>query len=196
MKRKSIIITMMFLSFVLIGSPLFSASLSEKRFDLGISLGPWFNGDVTYDNDDPGEIKAAKKTSFLMKAYADAYLAPAFSIGVYGHFVPTVSYKDSDAKQQMSEFGFSLKPRFIVNDTFAIKPGLGIGVRKYSSDNKGADGVTALGVNVSVEFQFLINNSTMFYIEPGFLGQPKGSNDIYDSITFPPMVYLMFGIAF
>jgi hypothetical protein len=41
--------------------PVFSSSLEEKKYDIGISVGPWFSGgDVNFDND-PINIDRTKK---------------------------------------------------------------------------------------------------------------------------------------
>lgn len=173
----------------------FSMSFEGKKYDVGVSLGPWFSGgDVNIDND-PVNYDLTKKTCFLIKGYADAYAVPAFALGIYAHFAPSVTYEESDSKQSMYEFGFSIKVRYILNDKLAFKPGLGIGYRRFSSNDDLADKYKALGINLSFELQYAVSDSMMIYIEPGFLGQPKGDNGTY-TMDFAPIWYLMAGVAF
>jgi hypothetical protein len=168
----------------------------DKSYEFGISAGIWFaGGDVSFDND-PYFIDAQKTNSFLMKAFLDAYAGPHVAIGIYGHFAPTVGYDETSSTQRMLEFGFAVKPRFVINNTIALKPGLGIGYRRYSSSEKTADSIQAMGANFMMEVQFLTISPVFTpYFEFGFLAQPVGGNSDW-SMTFPPIWYAMVGVAF
>jgi hypothetical protein len=167
---------------------------SGKGYEFGFSAGVWLSGgDVSVDSD-PYYNNFQKDNSFLMKGYIDSIITPKFCIGLYMQYAPSVTYQNTYIEQSMVEFGFAFKPRFVINENIAIKPGLGIGYRKYYSDSKSADNMQALGTNLSCEIQFT-SKKFMPYVEFGFLAQPVGGNSDW-SMSFPPIWYLMGGIAF
>jgi hypothetical protein len=160
--------------------------------DFGITTALWLSGDVRIAY--PG-FDVEKNTGFLLRVFYDAYIMEKFGVGAYVSFSP-ISWGSSDLGATMYEFGCSLKPRFPLGDgDVVIKPGLNIGYRTISSDFADADGINALGLNVSVEIQYNIKNVFVPYLEIGFLAQPAGGNDNSD-ITFPPIIYFGAGVAF
>jgi hypothetical protein len=187
---------LLFLLTILLSLPAVNAFAddSNKGYEFGVSAGVWFaGGDVSVDSD-PYYNDFQKDNSFLMKGYLDSIITPKFCIGMYMHYAPSVTYENTYIEQSMIEFGFAIKPRFVLNDTVVLKPGLGIGYRKYYSDSKTADNMQALGTNFSCEIQFVSKKFTP-YVEVGFLAQPVGGNSDW-SMDFPPIWYLMGGIAF
>ena len=168
-----------------------SKSLADKTYDIGLSGGMWLSGDVNLG--DFG-IDLTKESSFMFRAFADSYLIPKLAVGIYFNYSPvTVSYGDVSENATMTEFGGAFKPRFFLKNNIAIKPGLNIGYRSISTSASAWDS-KGLGINLSVEIQFMMDNF-IFYLEPGFLSQPAGGNDLTD-ITFAPIAYILVGIAF
>lgn len=169
------------------------SNLEEKQHDFGISAGLWLSGDVSLDDYD---VELEKSTSLLLRLIGDMYIAPKFAVGAYMNFSRgDVSYASEDETFTMYELGISFKPRFQISPTQAVKLGLNIGYRKLDIpdiDNAESDG---LGVNLSVELQFLLESGYIFYIDGGFLAQPAGGNDETD-ITWSPILYILGGVAF
>jgi hypothetical protein len=105
--------------------------------------------------------------------------------------------EDSDMEATMFEIGGSIKPRFPLADgSMVVKPGLNIGYRFYSSDFQVVEDSKGLGIDVSVEFQFDVNNIFVPYFELGFLSQPVGGTHGETDITFSPVIYFGGGVAF
>jgi hypothetical protein len=168
-------------------SPVFQSppvDLEGKSFDLGVSAGFWFGGNVVIQGFD-----VDKDGAFLLRIFADSYLMPRFAFGGYFNFSP---YSQEGVSITMFEFGAGIKPRFLLAPDFAIKPGLNIGYRFTTSDIDAAE-ISALGINVSVEFQKAMPGVLLFG-EFGFLSQPSGGNaDI--EVTFAPIFYVSAGIG-
>ncbi|MEX1138327.1 MAG: hypothetical protein WEB33_02855 [Bacteroidota bacterium] len=168
-------------------SPVFrmsSTDLEGKSFDLGVSAGYWFGGNVVIEGFD-----VDKDGAFLLRIFADSYLMPRFAFGGYFNFSP---YSQEGVSITMFEFGAGIKPRFLLAPDFAIKPGLNIGYRFTTSDIDAAE-ISALGINVSVEFQKAMPGVFLFG-EFGFLSQPSGGNaDI--EVTFAPIFYFTAGVG-
>lgn len=174
-------------SLIAASSPVFqmsSTDLEGKSFDLGVSAGYWFGGNVVIQGFD-----VDKDGAFLLRIFADSYLMPRFAVGGYFNFSP---YSQEGVSITMFEFGAGIKPRFLLAPDFAIKPGLNIGYRFTTSDISAAE-ISALGINVSVEFQKAMPGVLLFG-EFGFLPQPSGGNaDI--EVTFAPIFYFTVGVG-
>lgn len=174
-------------SLIAASSPVFqmsSTDLEGKSFDLGVSAGYWFGGNVVIQGFD-----VDKDGAFLLRIFADSYLMPRFAVGGYFNFSP---YSQEGVSITMFEFGAGIKPRFLLAPDFAIKPGLNIGYRFTTSDISAAE-ISALGINVSVEFQKAMPGVLLFG-EFGFLSQPSGGNaDI--EVTFAPIFYFTVGVG-
>ncbi len=138
-------------------------------------------------------VEADKDGSFLLRLFADMYVAPKFAVGAYINYSPAeVEGYDGTAV----EFGMGIKPRFFVSPEVSIKPGLNIGYRSTSIDAPGVDDVDGLAVNLSVEFQYhLANSPAIRFLDIGFLSQPTGGNSDAD-VTWAPIFYLNVGAAY
>jgi len=167
-----------------------SQTFRNKSFDLGIEGGIWFSGDVYFSL--PDEYYT-KDSSFLFRAFFDAYVIPQLSFGAFANY-SSVEFGDLDVSGTILEFGVSIKPRFFLTPTVAFKPGLNIGYRTLSSSDLSED-AEGLGVNLSLELQFDVGGSIIPFIDAGFLSQPTGGNEAMD-ITWGPIVYVAGGIAF
>lgn len=162
-----------------------ASSFESKGYDIALEVGLWLPGTIDvegYDTDKDG--------SLLFRAFADAYIMPKFGVGCYFNY-SSASVEDVDAT--FTEFGISLKPRFFMSPAVAVKPGLNIGYRKTSVE--GYDSADGLGLNLSVELQYLMDNDYIVFGDFGFLTQPTGGNDLAD-ITWGPIFYIAAGICF
>lgn len=173
-----------------------------KQYDIGIEGGMWFSGDITFDAGDYGSADVNKNTSLLLRAFADMYVAPKFAVGGYLNYTTgELEYGGVSADASFYEFGIALKPRLLLSPTMALKPGLNIGYRHLERDlleGESSDTETSadgLGVNLSVELQFLLSGGYIFFVDGGFLSQPAGGNDDAD-VTWSPIIYLAAGICF
>lgn len=162
-----------------------SNSLEAKNYDIALEVGAWLPGSINVEGYD-----ASKDMSLLFRAFADAYLMPKFAVGCYFNYT-SATVEDVDGT--FVEFGISLKPRFFMSPVVAIKPGLNIGYRNTSVE--GQDSADGLGVNLSVELQYLIGSDYTVFGDFGFLTQPTGGNDVAD-ITWAPIFYIAGGICF
>lgn len=165
------------------------SSISET--EIGISAGLWFSGTASVWTDD-WEESVDKSNSLMFRAILDKNIGRDFAVGMYGNF-SQFKAEDADVDGTMMEFGFAFKPRFYINPTFAVKPGLNIGYRQISSSD--IDTIDALGLNFSCEFQFLNDEGPSFYMDFGFLAQPTGGNEDWH-FTFGPIFYLLAGVLF
>lgn len=139
-------------------------------------------------------VKVSQNGTVLARLYADFYIIPRLSMGVYVNFAPT-SYGESSETATMLEFGGSLKARFVVGrGSVAIKPGVNFGYRLFMSDFKYADAVKGFGIGPSIEVQFAVGSVVAPHLEIGFLSQPAGGNE-YTNVTFPPIFYFGGGLS-
>lgn len=191
------VIALIALLFCFVGTnSVFAKSFTDRGSDIGLSGGMWLSGDIYVDiiEDD-----IEKESSFMFRAIADTYLMPKFAVGVYFNYsAPSFSYYSMEGDATMTEFGITMKPRFVMGPRIAIKPGFNIGYRKFESDitiNDKKLSIEGLGLNLSVEIQFMTSGNYIFYLEPGFLAQPAGGNNDTD-VTFGPIFYILGGICF
>lgn len=144
-------------------------------------------------------IEVDKDPGLLFRAFADSYVVPKFAVGCFFNYSSvTLSYGTESVDGDFYEFGIAMKPRFFLSPVVAVKPGLNIGYRKGSieSYSPGMDTETdGLGVNMSVEFQYLMDNDYILLFEGGFLTQPTGGNDDA-SVTWAPIPYFSIGLCF
>ena len=158
--------------------------LIDREYDFGVVAAYWLSGDVSVDGFD-----VEKDGSFMLRAFADAYLMPKFAMGGYFNYIP---YSSGGAAFTGIEFGGALKGRFLVNPDFAIKPGINFGYRMISSNV--TEDIEGLGINLSVEFQKQLE-TFIASGEIGFLSQPSGGNEDV-TVEFAPIFYLGAGITF
>ena len=57
--------------------------LIDREYDFGVVAAYWLSGDVSVNGFD-----AEKDGSFLLRAFADAYLMPKFAVGGYFNYTP------------------------------------------------------------------------------------------------------------
>lgn len=227
---------LIFCSYIFTGSDLvFSQSanlLAQKTYDAGLSVGFVGSGDFNMDFD-PYVTK--KKSSFLLKSMYDAYLIPKLAVGVYFqvasapvdmHYTETVTdanyvnqewvYTTREVKHSHTlgvfvwELGASFKPRFFLGQSWAIKPGLNIGYRKFyfnEGDLRNAEVLEyfeeedqkpqaeGLGLNGSIELQYQYSNRLLLFSEVGFLTQPYGGTHHVTDLDFGPIFYFLLGAA-
>ncbi len=176
----------------------------DKKFDIGLSVGPWFGGTINISD---YSVKATKESSTLIKAYFDGYLVPQFSMGFYiqQSAVPYqnevfhigsgtyISVPDSDPK--MLEYGGTFKARYFLSEKVTLKPGLGLGYRTISASDYPVFDIEGFAVNASCELQLQMAEKAYFSVEAGFLAQPSGGND-YSDVTFAPIPYILVGVGF
>ena len=159
--------------------------LSKKSFDTGITIAYWIEGTATVTGGD-----VTKGDAVLFRTFFDAYLIPKLAVGFYSNLSP---HTVAGGSVTSYEFGASIKPRFLIGKTWAIKPGLNIGYRGTSGENSkyATDG---LGLNFSLEVQKALG-VIIVHSDFGFLAQPAGGNSATD-FTFAPIVYFGFGVAY
>lgn len=170
----------------------------SKQYDIGFSAGFWLPGTITIE-----DVDVDKKIGPLVRIFYDSYINPKFAVGAYFNYSSAVlSYETLEADADFLEFGVALKPRFFIGPDMALKPGLNLGYRMANRElligYESADTNTkskGLGVNLSVELQFMQNDDYIFFIESGFLSQPTGGNSDAD-VTWGPILYITCGLAF
>jgi hypothetical protein len=186
----------LFIFFIL--SHVNSGTFSEKKFEFGIAPGVLFSGDVYIslygDN-------VTQKSTLLLRTYADAYIIPQLAFGLYFNYTTLnlendIEIFDKQIKKSGTsiwEIGGSIKPRFILSEELALKPGLSVGHRRFAGDD---DFTTwkGLALNASCEVQYCLSTTVYLMTEIGFLYQPYGGN-VDTDITFDPMFYWVIGIA-
>ena len=158
-----------------------TVDMQKKEWDLGLTAAYWLSGDISVSQYD-----VEKEGSFLLRAFADSYITPKFSMGGFFNFSP---YDQGGASITAYEFGAAFKGRFFFSPDFAIKPGLNIGYRWSSGDTE----MDGLGVNLSIEFQKAMQKIIIFG-EFGFLSQPAGGDANFD-IQWAPIIYFGGGVT-
>ncbi len=178
-------------------TPVNASGFEAKDYDLGLSIGIWLPGSVYIE-----PVDVDKSAGPIFRAFADAYLMPKFAVGAYFNYSSvTLSYRSLEVDANFYEFGISMKPRFIVTSVVAVKPGLNMGYRKGTRERLAGESSTAqtssngLGLNLSIEVQYLVSSDYIVFFEGGFLSQPTGGNSDA-TVTWAPIVYLSAGICF
>ncbi len=179
-------------------------ALQNKSYEYGFSVGILFPGRIEISDAD-NEFN--KTSSFLIKGFIDSYLMPKLAAGLYLQYsYSTLEEKDTYNEEitnhnvSIFEIGGSIKPRFILSPSWALKPGLNIGFRKFffnfSSDcGIEVDNADGFGVNVSVEIQHLYSNNLIIFLDIGMVSQPYGGKQDVTYIDFAPIFYLNAGFA-
>lgn len=178
-----------------------AGELENRPRDIGLYGGVLLPGSISIDAGDLYSIDVDTEMGFTLKAYFDQFVSPMFSVGVYGQYVSTsLSHKDTDVEldAETYELGLTLKPKFIISPTTAVKPGIEIGYRKLSRESLAPDDNTdaeGLALNMSAEVQFMLDSGYIFGLTFGFIAQPAGGNEDAD-VTWAPIWYAMGGIVF
>ncbi len=183
---------------LVISNSVFSSTFAEKKYELGIASGLLLSGDV-YISLHGDNVK--QNSNFFVKGFADAYIIPQLAFGFY--FSYTTMKLDDDIEvfgktikksgTPIWEIGASIKPRFILSEKFAVKPGFLIGHRRFAGD-KSFTKWKGLALNGSCEFQYRISEKIVIFEETGFVYQPYGGN-VDTDVTFDPILYFILGIA-
>lgn len=190
-------------------------NLQNKTYEYGFSAGILFPGEINIE-DAPNDFN--KTNSFLLKGFIDSYLIPKLAVGLYlqysysnleeieeyteytGNGSITKERVKAEHKANIIEIGGSFKPRFFIASDWIIKPGLNVGYRKFYFDFTGdcgleLDDAEGMGVNGSVEIQYLYSSRFILFSEIGFVTQPYGGKHDVTHLDFGPILYLNFGVA-
>ena len=178
--------------------PVSFEKFESKNYDIGVSAGFWLPGTISIE-----DIDVDKGIGPLIRIFVDSYINPKFAVGGYFNYSSaTLSYEGLDANADFLELGIAFKPRFFIEPNMALKPGLNIGYRianrelMYGYESPDTDTSSrGLGLNLSVELQFMQSADYIIFIEGGFLTQPAGGNSDAD-VTWGPILYLTCGLTF
>jgi hypothetical protein len=191
MKRaKVLVIVSLCIAFLV--TPGLSAQTASQELDaeVGISLGIWLPGTILIEGYD-----VDKDGSLLLRLIADYYVAPRLAVGAY--FNTSSGKLEESVAFSTWEIGMAFKPRFVLSDELALKPGLGIGYRSgvakyggYSSPD-----IDGFAVNGGVELQYHLGTGPIPFVELGFLSQPVGGTSQID-IVWAPIFYLSAGVGY
>ncbi len=175
------------LTIILVLCASFTFAQTPESYGFNVKAGGLFSGTVNVEG-----FEVDTKMSPIFKAEFDGILVPKLSMGAYLLFSP-VGIKDIDEKFNTLSIGFTIKPRFTVNESVQIRPGLAVGYNRINNDDVMGD--PSKGLNVGFQFEVMkpINEKTGVVGELGFFSQPAGGNEDAD-VTFAPIVYLMVGI--
>ncbi len=176
-----------------------AGSFTEKKYNIGIASGFLLSGDV-YVSLYGDHVK--QNSNFLIRGYVDAYLIPQIAFGIYFNYTTLNLTKDIEvfgkeikkSGTPIWEIGASIKPRFRLSEKVTIKPGFNIGHRQFSGENNFSKW-KGLALNGSFEIQYRLLDKLSIFGETGFLFQPYGGN-VDTDVTFDPIFYFIFGIAF
>ncbi|RPH32155.1 MAG: hypothetical protein EHM93_10485 [Bacteroidales bacterium] len=180
------------LSILLLGILSFSVNAQdvekEKEYELGASVKYWMAGDMYFIQD------VKKEGGIFLNAYADYNIVPKFAVGAYFNFGPSFSVEEADQTGQFTEIGMQLKIRIFAG-SIKICPALQIGYRGIKIEDIKALKTDGFAVNMNTDIVIPTNSKILLVPSIGFLAQPVGGNDIGD-VTFAPIPYIGFGIAF
>ena len=179
------------------------SEIFHKNVEYGLSAGYLFGGNINI-SDAPNKFE--KTGSFMIKGFIDSYLIPKLAAGLYLQYsysgLEEIENDRLKNKHNASiiEIGGSLKPRFILNPKWAIKPGLNIGYRKFFFDFNAdcgleLDNAHGMALNAAVEIQYVYSSSYIIFSEIGFLTQPYGGKEEITNLDFGPIFYINAGIA-
>ncbi|MCU0643242.1 MAG: hypothetical protein MUC94_03190 [bacterium] len=184
---------------LVISTNVVAGSFEAKKYEFGISSGVLFTGNV-YISLYGDNVK--QNSNFLFRGYADAFIIPQLAFGCYFNYSTLNLDEDIEvfgkaikkSGTPIWEFGGTIKPRFIINERIAIKPGFSVGHRRFAGDNDFSKW-KGLALNGSCELQYCLSDKLRLFEETGFLYQPYGGN-VDTDVTFDPIVYVVFGVAF
>ena len=179
------------------------SEIFNKNLDYGLSGGYLFGGAISI-SDAPNDFK--KTGSFMIKGFIDSYFVPNLAAGLYLQYsYSRLEEIENDRLKNrhnasIIEIGGSLKPRFILNPKWAIKPGLNIGYRKFFFDFTAdcgleLDNAHGMALNAAVEIQYVYSSSYIIFSEIGFVTQPYGGKEDITHLDFGPIFYITAGIA-
>ncbi len=91
------------------------------------------------------------------------------------------------------ELALALKIKLSLGNKFSYKPGFNIGYRLITSDN--LDTIQGLGLNLTNELQLDVSERFTPFVDLGFISQPAGGNDEFNT-TFSPIIVFRVGVSF
>lgn len=187
----------------LLSLSIFSQSNKDARLDFGISLGTIFPGTIkaAYNSDfKPDETFSFKNTSsLLIKSKADYYFLPYLSGGICLNYVPIKFQDDSNyglnsITIHMVEFDATVKGKFWISNSLALKPGIALGIRKtFSSESDARE--LGFCLNAGIEGQYYFLPKTFLLCDFGFFTQPYGGVFDVVYVRAGPIFYANIGLG-
>ena len=207
--KKSIFI----LLFLLIaGSNLFCYDLSRKPFDVGMTFGFLFPGQI-YISVTNGPftgitLPITNQSSFIFKLSGDYNILPFLSIGASVHYIPLktdtqlyLGYFDNREHfiprimANLFEINAGIKGRILINNIIVIKPGFSAGIHMSIGNNP--DFINNGGVlTASIETLYYHDKNLSVNLDIGCTGQFAGGIYGTGKVTSQPLFYLMTGFGF
>lgn len=170
--------------------PSADTSLLLKRWAIGGALGVSLPGTIYVGSS--GEFDT--ETSYVLDLFADAIVAPLFSIGAFITHAPLV-VEDADGDAKLWSFGVTLKGRFALSTRVALRPGVVMGYNSVTIDDSDLDAFQGLNVGAHLDLAIALSRSGGLVPRLGFFSQPVGGNgDI--GMDFPPIFYIAVGYEF
>jgi hypothetical protein len=166
-----------------------SRDVGPKNFAIGVGAGFAFPGSI--GGEDLGDHDT--DGSWLLDAYADAILVPAFSMGSY-LTVTSLPASDSDRSATVISFGAVLKARLRVADRVRIRPGITLGYNSIKADGW-SEATSGLNVGLHADVAIATSNNLALVPRVGFFSQPVGGNKDFE-LTFKPHPYLAMLVEF
>jgi hypothetical protein len=164
---------------------------ASPSVSFSMKVGPLFNGPGKVSVGGVGEFST--KVSPLIKADIDGILVPKLSMGA-SVILGSIGSEEFDESASYMSVGMTIKPRFNISDEVQIRPGMLIGYN-YMNHDKWQDNSNGLNVGFQLEISRYLPSGFMFVGEFGFISQPVGGTP-QNTIQFPPILYMMFGIQF
>ena len=165
--------------------------VAAAQLEVNVALGGQFGG--TYDVS-PGPDLGADG-GFFSKLGVDYFFSEYFGIGSYLAYGMSFNGRQGDINAV--EFGITLKPRYSFDDALGstdivVTPELMVGWRgSYPGFGPSSNG---LALNFGLDLRARFENGFAIFVEPGFLTQPVGGNDLAD-VTFSPIGFVVAGVA-
>ncbi len=163
-------------------------SLLLERWAIGGAVGVSLPGTIYVGSS--GEFDT--ETSYVLDLFADAIVAPMFSIGGFITHAPLVS-EDTDAK--LWSLGFTMKARFAMSNRMALRPAVVIGYNSITIDDSDLDAFQGLNVGAHLDLAIALSRSGGLVPRLGFFSQPVGGNGDLD-LDFAPIIYAAVGYEF
>jgi hypothetical protein len=191
MKRFAMLLSLLLVVCLLTTPSTRAESFVEPEVDAGFLGAGWLSGDIKVAEDTQA---INKQSSPLARFFVDYYINPNLAMGFYTQFS---MFAQGETSSRILEGGFSFKPRILLNSSIAIKPSLMLGFRRgvFNDPCMSEKGVTGIGTQGGVEFQFAMADWSILFLEGGVLNQLTGKN-IEQSVTWMAIPYVGMGIAF
>ncbi|MEL6305611.1 MAG: hypothetical protein AAFQ20_12585, partial [Bacteroidota bacterium] len=166
---------------------------NSKKIQLRFSVGLLTGGDVyVAELDQNFDLESG----ISLFAFYDFFITDKFAIGPnISISFPTLALLDDGVN--FYELAFAIKPKFGLSDTVSYKPGFNLGYRIITASDIDDVGGTiqGLGLNITNELQFKVNDNLTPFIDIGFISQAAGGNEDFN-VTFAPLIVLRAGLVF